>query len=244
MMSHTEGFIHTTTGGTTAARLIQSPSPSWPIDPSPPGPILIDTSSYEYGYPGVYAHYDYTEPLAPTTTPAHPRMRTAQACEKCRIRKAKCSGEHPSCQRCISRGLLCEYSNSGRVRGVGKATTTSTATATGRERSGETSPVSLSPTTPTSPSLSSSSSSPVYGYYEGVQAAIADQLKYSYSIQSYVFLLAFFWFVFVTDLEFFLQASIHPIHFSTHKSCIGLSTTAATAATTAAAAVVVAACAS
>ncbi|GAW03393.1 fungal specific transcription [Lentinula edodes] len=28
--------------------------------------------------------------------PEHPRLRTAQACEKCRTRKAKCSGEHPS----------------------------------------------------------------------------------------------------------------------------------------------------
>ncbi|KAJ6480263.1 hypothetical protein C8R45DRAFT_1100850 [Mycena sanguinolenta] len=40
--------------------------------------------------------------LDPTTgifyrTPEHPRLRTAQACEKCRARKAKCSGDHPSC---------------------------------------------------------------------------------------------------------------------------------------------------
>ncbi|KDQ23167.1 hypothetical protein PLEOSDRAFT_1086575 [Pleurotus ostreatus PC15] len=52
--------------------------------------------------------------LDPTTgifyrTPEHPRLRTAQACEKCRTRKAKCSGEHPACQRCITRGLVCEY---------------------------------------------------------------------------------------------------------------------------------------
>ncbi|KAH9828981.1 uncharacterized protein C8Q71DRAFT_452930 [Rhodofomes roseus] len=50
----------------------------------------------------------------------HPRMRTAQACEKCRTRKAKCSGEHPSCQRCRSRGLLCEYAPERRMRGPNK----------------------------------------------------------------------------------------------------------------------------
>ncbi|KAJ3574585.1 hypothetical protein NP233_g1674 [Leucocoprinus birnbaumii] len=63
--------------------------------------------------------------LDPTTgifyrTPEHPRLRTAQACEKCRTRKAKCSGEHPSCKRCINRGLVCEYAKEGRVRGPNK----------------------------------------------------------------------------------------------------------------------------
>ncbi|KDR73193.1 hypothetical protein GALMADRAFT_158320 [Galerina marginata CBS 339.88] len=53
-------------------------------------------------------------------TPEHPRLRTAQACEKCRTRKAKCSGEHPSCKRCITRGLVCEYAKEGRVRGPNK----------------------------------------------------------------------------------------------------------------------------
>jgi len=67
-----------------------------------------------------------------------PRLRTVQACQKCRIRKAKvisytissrklgqlvdwflsqCSGEHPSCERCVMRGLVCEYAPEGRVRG-------------------------------------------------------------------------------------------------------------------------------
>ncbi|KAF7324983.1 hypothetical protein MKEN_00540700 [Mycena kentingensis (nom. inval.)] len=53
-------------------------------------------------------------------TPEHPRLRTAQACEKCRTRKAKCSGEHPSCARCLARGLSCEYAKEGRVRGPNK----------------------------------------------------------------------------------------------------------------------------
>ncbi|KAJ7262842.1 hypothetical protein C8J57DRAFT_1719101 [Mycena rebaudengoi] len=53
-------------------------------------------------------------------TPEHPRLRTAQACEKCRTRKAKCSGEHPACARCLARGLVCEYAREGRVRGPNK----------------------------------------------------------------------------------------------------------------------------
>ncbi|TFK33764.1 hypothetical protein BDQ12DRAFT_738606 [Crucibulum laeve] len=52
-------------------------------------------------------------------TPEHPRLRTAQACEKCRARKAKCTGECP-CGRCASRGLVCEYAKEGRVRGPNK----------------------------------------------------------------------------------------------------------------------------
>ncbi|KAK7467522.1 hypothetical protein VKT23_004575 [Stygiomarasmius scandens] len=40
---------------------------------------------------------------------APPRTRTALACEKCRERKTKCSGEHPTCQRCKARGLICVY---------------------------------------------------------------------------------------------------------------------------------------
>ncbi|KAF9526800.1 hypothetical protein CPB83DRAFT_908151 [Crepidotus variabilis] len=58
-------------------------------------------------------------------TPEHPRLRTAQACEKCRTRKAKCSGEHPFCKRCLTRGLVCEYAKEGRVRGPNKPKTRS-----------------------------------------------------------------------------------------------------------------------
>ncbi|EIW65371.1 uncharacterized protein TRAVEDRAFT_68861 [Trametes versicolor FP-101664 SS1] len=50
----------------------------------------------------------------------HPRLRTAQACEKCRVRKAKCSGDHPACQRCMSRGLQCEYAPERKMRGPNK----------------------------------------------------------------------------------------------------------------------------
>ncbi|KIJ69159.1 hypothetical protein HYDPIDRAFT_105734 [Hydnomerulius pinastri MD-312] len=44
------------------------------------------------------------------------RQRASQACEKCRERKTKCSGERPVCQRCRSRGLICEYAQSKNIR--------------------------------------------------------------------------------------------------------------------------------
>ncbi|KAI0075705.1 hypothetical protein K474DRAFT_1366548 [Panus rudis PR-1116 ss-1] len=57
---------------------------------------------------GIYQH-----------APEHPRIRTAQACEKCRVRKAKCSGEKTGCERCRKRGLICEYGER-RMRGPNK----------------------------------------------------------------------------------------------------------------------------
>ncbi|KZV66276.1 hypothetical protein PENSPDRAFT_689149 [Peniophora sp. CONT] len=38
-------------------------------------------------------------------------QRTSEACKKCRERKAKCSGEHPTCGRCAARGFACEYAS-------------------------------------------------------------------------------------------------------------------------------------
>ncbi|KAI0634664.1 hypothetical protein C8Q77DRAFT_1216753 [Trametes polyzona] len=35
--------------------------------------------------------------------------RTQKACNKCRQRKAKCSGGRPTCSRCLARGYHCEY---------------------------------------------------------------------------------------------------------------------------------------
>ncbi|KIY71027.1 hypothetical protein CYLTODRAFT_451128 [Cylindrobasidium torrendii FP15055 ss-10] len=39
------------------------------------------------------------------------RQRTQQACDKCRERKTKCSGEKPMCRRCTTRNLSCQYSH-------------------------------------------------------------------------------------------------------------------------------------
>ncbi|KAJ7929542.1 hypothetical protein B0H13DRAFT_2539624 [Mycena leptocephala] len=99
--------------------------------------------------------YEYTPPaqagrltLTPSTTlylHRHPRLRTAQACEKCRSRKAKCSGEHPSCSRCLARGLPCEYVQAGRVRGPNKQTKSRAGSSASSSHSsrGQASPASL-----------------------------------------------------------------------------------------------------
>ncbi|KAF8623567.1 hypothetical protein AX15_006336 [Amanita polypyramis BW_CC] len=49
------------------------------------------------------------------------RQRTSQACDKCRERKTKCSGDRPVCKRCTARGLICTYScREPRSRGPAK----------------------------------------------------------------------------------------------------------------------------
>ncbi|KAF8897996.1 hypothetical protein CPB84DRAFT_1825504 [Gymnopilus junonius] len=90
-----------------------------------PGVGLSHGSSSGLPSTGTNSRLTFAGSLDPATgifyrTPEHPRLRTAQACEKCRTRKAKCSGEHPSCKRCITRGLACEYAKEGRVRGPNK----------------------------------------------------------------------------------------------------------------------------
>lgn len=97
-----------------------------PISPSPLSHIAhsalaISNSTPDTGIP----RRAVAGSLDPSTgifyrTPEPPRLRTAQACEKCRVRKAKCSGEHPACQRCLLRGLACIYAPEGRIRGPTK----------------------------------------------------------------------------------------------------------------------------
>ncbi|KAJ7929540.1 hypothetical protein B0H13DRAFT_1859534 [Mycena leptocephala] len=94
------------------------PSTGWPFDPHPLDDPLLAPRITIGGS------------LDPATgifyrTPEHPRLRTAQACEKCRSRKAKCSGEHPSCSRCLVRGLPREYVQAGHVHGPNKQTKSS-----------------------------------------------------------------------------------------------------------------------
>ncbi|KAJ7457257.1 hypothetical protein B0H11DRAFT_2243519 [Mycena galericulata] len=79
----------------------------WSFPPPPPPPDMSMTLPGSFD-PSTGIFY---------RKPENPRLRTAQACEKCRSRKAKCSGEHPSCSRCLARGLPCEYGNNARVRG-------------------------------------------------------------------------------------------------------------------------------
>ncbi|KAF6752037.1 hypothetical protein DFP72DRAFT_1134412, partial [Ephemerocybe angulata] len=117
--------------------------------PYPPPRLSPPTSDFGSSYPLPGRHGPLAGSLDPTTgifyrTPDHPRLRTAQACEKCRTRKAKCSGDHPSCKRCINRGLVCEYAKEGRVRGPNKPKSKQSppedeqATASNRNRSSST----------------------------------------------------------------------------------------------------------
>ncbi|KNZ78450.1 Xylanolytic transcriptional activator xlnR [Termitomyces sp. J132] len=73
------------------------------------------------GDPGVSLHPEPEQAPPGRPTPSE-RQRTVQACDKCRERKTKCSGEHPVCQRCTTRGLICQYSSrEPRTRGPSKA---------------------------------------------------------------------------------------------------------------------------
>ncbi|KAI0780603.1 hypothetical protein BD413DRAFT_666713 [Trametes elegans] len=49
------------------------------------------------------------------------RIRIAQACERCRKRKTKCTGERPKCTRCEKRGFDCEYVEEHRANRTKKA---------------------------------------------------------------------------------------------------------------------------
>src|SRR3954452_13658890 len=44
----------------------------------------------------------------PDTTPRYSR-RVPRACEACRRRKSKCSGDTPLCRQCRELGLICYY---------------------------------------------------------------------------------------------------------------------------------------
>ncbi|RDB21527.1 Xylanolytic transcriptional activator xlnR [Hypsizygus marmoreus] len=95
------------------------------ISPSPPA--LGGQSAYPIGaearfapvpFPDAEQHY---HGRAHGATPPD-RQRTVQACDKCRERKTKCSGDHPVCHRCATRGLICQYSSrEPRTRGPSKA---------------------------------------------------------------------------------------------------------------------------
>lgn len=48
------------------------------------------------------------------------RVKVTLACIVCRKKKVKCDGVQPSCSRCDSMGLPCEYSDPPRKRGPPK----------------------------------------------------------------------------------------------------------------------------
>ncbi|KAG6844584.1 hypothetical protein H0H87_005733 [Tephrocybe sp. NHM501043] len=100
-------------------------APRPPRPSPPPWPPYAAATAPPYTHDALAPRMSLAGSLDPATgifyrSPEHPRLRTAQACEKCRTRKAKCSGEHPTCKRCSTRGLVCEYAKEGRVRGPNK----------------------------------------------------------------------------------------------------------------------------
>jgi hypothetical protein len=63
-----------------------------------------------------------TDNLSPTSNPAAEtqpikRKRLTQACDACRKKKVKCSGDKPSCNNCTRLGTTCTYLPSTRKRG-------------------------------------------------------------------------------------------------------------------------------
>jgi hypothetical protein len=101
-------------------------------------PVALEGSSTaERNIPSESKHVFQARAQVPTPPD---RQRTAQACDKCRERKTKvssscdicnyiqrttifrqCSGDHPVCNRCTTRGLICKYSSrEARPRGPSK----------------------------------------------------------------------------------------------------------------------------
>ncbi|KAI0747203.1 hypothetical protein C8Q80DRAFT_1121800 [Daedaleopsis nitida] len=99
-------------------------SPATPVDLFPHSPLDVVLASEDtwnlipYDVPWGPEYYHYRSGTLPgpdgtciflrSPTPLKNR-RTQKACNKCRQRKAKCSGTRPTCTRCLARGYLCEY---------------------------------------------------------------------------------------------------------------------------------------
>ncbi|TFK49198.1 hypothetical protein OE88DRAFT_1736848 [Heliocybe sulcata] len=101
------------------------------FDSAPPTPSEMEDSwnLIPYNVPWGSSYHQYQAGTLPgpegacvflrSPTPLK-NQRTMQACEKCRERKAKCSGDKPSCARCLARGHTCTYMDDAakRVRGA------------------------------------------------------------------------------------------------------------------------------
>lgn len=55
-------------------------------------------------------------PIASTSSapPVAAAKRASKACEACRIRRARCTGETPACDRCRTQGIGCRYREKAR----------------------------------------------------------------------------------------------------------------------------------
>ena len=80
----------------------------------------VDPMGYYMPDPALFPpHLPMPDYSIKSALPIKKRSRTAQACEKCRIRKAKCSGGQP-CTRCINKKLPCVFSATTRSRGAAR----------------------------------------------------------------------------------------------------------------------------
>ncbi|RMY48286.1 hypothetical protein D0863_15428 [Hortaea werneckii] len=57
--------------------------------------------------PSLYPPKPSSPPL-PTPSQSNPKLRAA--CDECRLKKLKCTGEQPACSRCVREGIRCIYS--------------------------------------------------------------------------------------------------------------------------------------
>jgi hypothetical protein len=55
-------------------------------------------------------------PRGPKPGSVTSKRRVNRACDPCREQKAKCSGQHPACQRCRQSDITCIYSDNKRER--------------------------------------------------------------------------------------------------------------------------------
>ncbi|KAI7162831.1 hypothetical protein KC349_g1706 [Hortaea werneckii] len=49
-------------------------------------------------------------PRPPLATPSQSNPKLRAACDECRLKKLKCTGEQPACSRCVREGIQCVYS--------------------------------------------------------------------------------------------------------------------------------------
>ncbi|TCD71030.1 hypothetical protein EIP91_000529 [Steccherinum ochraceum] len=110
---------HSTPPSSGSATATMSPAASDPCGSTEP--VLDDPVCWNlvpYDVPWGQDYFNYKQGTLPgpdgkclflrSPTPVEKR-RTSQACKMCRERKAKCSGDRPSCARCVARGYICQY---------------------------------------------------------------------------------------------------------------------------------------
>ncbi|KAI1785059.1 hypothetical protein LXA43DRAFT_169490 [Ganoderma leucocontextum] len=126
MFEHTDQLHYADSGsGSGSGRSSPSNSlPCTPVDLFPHSPLDVALAAEDswnlipYDVPWGPEYYHYRAGTLPgpegaciflrSPTPLKNR-RTQKACNKCRQRKAKCSGSRPACTRCLARGYVCEY---------------------------------------------------------------------------------------------------------------------------------------